>query len=105
VGSKAITFGSDAGKCPFQSIQGWPRSTRIDAPILSRAMWINDAGASHLCNERNPMIFLGVILMVIGFIAGLSILWVVGVIAVLVGLVLAVSGRAGHQLAGRSHWY
>jgi hypothetical protein len=51
------------------------------------------------------MIFLGVILMVIGFIAGLSILWVVGVIAVLVGLVLAVSGRAGHQLAGRSHWY
>jgi hypothetical protein len=30
---------------------------------------------------------------------------VIGVIAVLVGVVLAVSGRAGHQVAGRSHWY
>jgi hypothetical protein len=51
------------------------------------------------------MIILGVILLVIGFIAGISILWTLGLIAVIVGAVLAVTGRAGHQLAGRSHWY
>lgn len=43
--------------------------------------------------------------MLIGFIAGLSILWTVGIVAVIVGAILAISGRSGHQLAGRSHWY
>jgi len=51
------------------------------------------------------MIVLGVILLIIGFVAGLSFIWVLGVIAVAVGAVLAISGRSGHQLAGRSHWY
>lgn len=43
--------------------------------------------------------------MLIGFIAGLSILWTVGIVAIIVGAILAISGRSGHQLAGRSHWY
>jgi uncharacterized membrane protein HdeD (DUF308 family) len=51
------------------------------------------------------MIVIGLILMIIGFIAGISILWTVGIIAALVGVVLAISGHSGHQLAGRNHWY
>lgn len=51
------------------------------------------------------MIVLGVVLLLIGFIAGLSILWVLGLIVLLVGAVLALTGHRGHQLAGRSHWY
>jgi len=44
-------------------------------------------------------------LLIIGFIAGLSIIWLLGIIALVIGAVLAISGRRGHQLAGRSHWY
>jgi hypothetical protein len=51
------------------------------------------------------MIVLGVVLLIIGFIAGLSIVWVLGVIVLLIGAVLAISGHRGHQLGGRSHWY
>ena len=51
------------------------------------------------------MMFLGIILLVIGFIAAVPVIWMLGVIAVVIGAVLAVSGHAGHQLAGRSHWY
>jgi hypothetical protein len=51
------------------------------------------------------MIALGVVLLIIGFIAGISIVWVLGVIFLIIGAVLAITGHRGHQLAGRSHWY
>ncbi|MHB1774046.1 MAG: hypothetical protein ACYCST_20410 [Acidimicrobiales bacterium] len=51
------------------------------------------------------MIFLGIILLVIGFVAAIPFIWMLGVIAVVIGAVLAITGHAGHQLAGRSHWY
>jgi uncharacterized membrane protein HdeD (DUF308 family) len=51
------------------------------------------------------MIMLGVVLLVLGFITGISIVWTLGIVAVVIGAVLAISGRSGHQLAGRSHWY
>jgi hypothetical protein len=28
-----------------------------------------------------------------------------GIIALIIGAALAIGGRSGHQLAGRSHWY
>lgn len=51
------------------------------------------------------MIALGIILMLIGFVAGVPILWTLGIIALVVGAVLAVAGSAGHQFGGRAHWY
>lgn len=51
------------------------------------------------------MILLGILLLIIGAIAGLSIVWVLGVVIVVVGVVFAIAGHSGHQLAGRSHWY
>jgi membrane protein implicated in regulation of membrane protease activity len=51
------------------------------------------------------MILLGLVLLIIGFIAAMPFIWMLGLIAVVIGAVLAISGRAGHQLAGRSHWY
>jgi uncharacterized membrane protein HdeD (DUF308 family) len=51
------------------------------------------------------MIIVGIVLLIIGAIAGIGILWVLGLLAVIAGVVLAISGRTGHQLAGRSHWY
>lgn len=51
------------------------------------------------------MITLGIILLIIGFVTGVSILWTLGIILVVVGLALFVAGRAGHAIGGRPHWY
>ena len=51
------------------------------------------------------MIILGVVLLIIGFIAKVPIIWTLGVIAVVVGAVLAIAGGAGHALGGRRHYF
>ncbi|MFI6848958.1 DUF6131 family protein [Kitasatospora sp. NBC_00085] len=51
------------------------------------------------------MIVLGVILLVIGFVTGLSILWTIGIILVLIGAVLWIMGAVGHEVAGRRHYW
>ena len=50
------------------------------------------------------MIILGVILLVIGWLTGISILNTVGGILLVVGLVLLLLGSVGRPLAGR-RWY
>ena len=49
------------------------------------------------------MIILGVILLIIGFIASIPILWTIGIILVVIGVVLALAGMAGHAIGGRSN--
>ncbi|MER5359967.1 DUF6131 family protein [Streptomyces sp. NPDC002785] len=51
------------------------------------------------------MIVLGVILLVIGFLTGISILWTIGIILAVVGLILWVLGAMGHAVAGRRHYW
>jgi len=51
------------------------------------------------------MIILGVILLVIGFIAKIAILWSIGIILVVVGLILMVLGSMGRAVGGRRHYY
>ena len=51
------------------------------------------------------MIVLGIILMIIGFVAGIPFLWTVGVILLVIGLVLLVLGSLGHAVGGRRHYY
>lgn len=51
------------------------------------------------------MIVLGAILLIIGFLASISILWTIGLVLIVVGLVLAVLGRTGRKVGGRAHWY
>lgn len=51
------------------------------------------------------MIFLGIILLIIGWLAGISILYTLGVIALVIGVVLFVLGAAGHPVMGRNRWY
>ena len=50
------------------------------------------------------MIILGVILLIIGFVAGIPILWTLGIIAVVIGAVLAIAGAAGHAVGGSNHY-
>jgi hypothetical protein len=51
------------------------------------------------------LIILGVILLVIGFITGIAILWTFGIIALVVGVILALLGMAGHAVGGRRHYF
>ncbi|MFF2546019.1 DUF6131 family protein [Kitasatospora sp. NPDC058063] len=51
------------------------------------------------------MIVLGVILLIIGFVTGISILWTIGIVLVMIGLVLWVAGALGHAVGGRRHYY
>ncbi|MES4909442.1 MULTISPECIES: DUF6131 family protein [unclassified Streptomyces] len=51
------------------------------------------------------MIVLGVILLVIGFLAGISILWTIGIALVVIGAILWVMGSVGHAVGGRRHYW
>lgn len=51
------------------------------------------------------MIALGVVLLLIGFVAKIAVVWTLGVIALVVGAVLAIAGTAGREIGGRRHWY
>lgn len=51
------------------------------------------------------MITLGVILLIIGFIAKIAILWVIGIVLVVIGLILALLGMMGRAIGGRAHYF
>jgi hypothetical protein len=51
------------------------------------------------------VITLGIILMVIGFVTGIAILWSIGAILLVIGLILWVLGALGHAVAGRKHYF
>lgn len=51
------------------------------------------------------MIILGVILLAVGFLTGLSILWTIGIILLVVGAILWILGAMGHAVAGRRHYW
>ncbi|MBV8861147.1 MAG: hypothetical protein JO082_13895 [Mycobacterium sp.] len=51
------------------------------------------------------MIILGIILLIAGFLLKMSILWTLGIIALVVGAILAILGATGHALGGRRHYF
>jgi hypothetical protein len=51
------------------------------------------------------LIILGVVLMLIGFIAKIPILWSVGIVIAVVGVILMLLGMAGREIGGRKHYY
>ncbi|TQJ57681.1 DUF6131 family protein [Streptomyces sp. NBC_00080] len=51
------------------------------------------------------MIILGVVLLVIGLVAGIGVLWTIGIILVVLGAALWILGALGHAVAGRRHYW
>ena len=51
------------------------------------------------------MITLGVILLLLGFLFGVPILWSLGMIVLVVGIVLWILGSVGREVGGRRHYY
>ncbi len=51
------------------------------------------------------MIILGIVLLIIGFIAKIAILWSIGIILLVIGLILALLVSMGRAVGGRRHYY
>jgi hypothetical protein len=51
------------------------------------------------------MIILGIILTIIGFVAAIPVLWTIGIILVVVGLILSLLGAMGRAVGGRRTYY
>jgi hypothetical protein len=72
-------------------------------PVQRAAGRVKEASNGHL--GGSGMIVFGVILMIIGFLAGIAPLWTIGLILVIVGLVLSILGMAGRSVGGRRTYY
>jgi len=51
------------------------------------------------------MIILGLILLVLGFVAKIPILWSVGIVLLVIGAVLWILGSMGRAVGGRRHFW
>lgn len=51
------------------------------------------------------MIALGLICLILGLVFGVSILWTIGIILLVVGLILALLGTMDRAVGGRRHYY
>ena len=51
------------------------------------------------------MIILGIVLAIVGWLTGLTILLYLGVILLVAGLILAVAGGTGRPVGGRRHYF
>ena len=55
--------------------------------------------------KGETMIVVGVVLLLIGFIAKIPILWSLGIVVLVIGLVLLILGAMGRAVGGRKHYY
>lgn len=51
------------------------------------------------------MITLGIILLIIGFVAKIAIIWAIGIVLLVVGAVLVLLGAMGRAVGGRRHYF
>ncbi|MDT0263070.1 DUF6131 family protein [Jatrophihabitans lederbergiae] len=51
------------------------------------------------------MIILGIVLLIIGFVAKIAILWTIGIVVLVIGLILMALGAAGREVGGRRHYF
>jgi hypothetical protein len=51
------------------------------------------------------MIVLGAILLILGYVLGISILSTIGIVLLVIGAVLWILGAVGRPIGGRKVWY
>jgi hypothetical protein len=51
------------------------------------------------------MIVAGIVLLILGFLLKIAILWTLGIIVLVVGLILMLMGGMGRAVGGRRHYY
>jgi uncharacterized membrane protein len=76
----------------------YPRGLGIRRAAKSDAVQPHD-------QRCDTVIIIGLVLLLIGLLAGIPILWSIGVILVVVGAILWILGAAGREIGGRRHYY
>ncbi|MFC8239215.1 DUF6131 family protein [Streptomyces sp. NPDC057284] len=51
------------------------------------------------------MIVIGIVLLIVAFLAKITILWTIGIILIVIGAVLFLLVRLGHAVSGRRHYW
>jgi len=51
------------------------------------------------------VIIVGLVLLIIGFVAKIAILWTIGIILLVIGAVLWLLGSMGRAVGGRRHYW
>jgi hypothetical protein len=51
------------------------------------------------------MIILGIALLIIGFLVSIPVVWTIGIVLLLIGLILFILGSAGRAVGGRRHYW
>jgi hypothetical protein len=51
------------------------------------------------------MIIIGLVLLLIGFLVKVAIVWTIGIVVLVVGLILVLLGSVGHAVGGRRHYW
>lgn len=51
------------------------------------------------------MIILGIALLLLGLLLDIGILWTIGIIVLVIGLVLLLLGSSGRSVGGRRHYF
>jgi uncharacterized membrane protein HdeD (DUF308 family) len=64
-----------------------------------------DVPSELIQSKGGPMIVLGIILLVLGYLLHISILSTIGIILLVIGVVLLVLGAAGRGIGGRRHYF
>ena len=77
----------------------WERSVR-NRPTLPRR-----TRRGGVTRRRQSVIILGLILLIIGLVAKISILWTIGLILLIIGAVLWLMGSMGRAVGGRRHYW
>ena len=73
---------------------------------LERALKLPDGRLLAARKGTRPMIALGVILLIAALlIPKLAVLWAIGIIVLIIGVILAVLGGMGRAVGGRRHYY
>ena len=78
---------------------------RLGPPGFAGLLRSFPASADPCENLETSMIVLGIILLLIGWLAHISILVTIGVIVLVIGLVLMLLGATGRAVGGRKYWY
>lgn len=51
------------------------------------------------------MIVLGLVLLIVGFVVHIAVLWSIGIVVLVIGLILALLGATGRAVGGRRHYW
>jgi hypothetical protein len=81
-------------------------SRRLDTPSRDRAPAADRVDADEYPDHgRDPLITFGIVLVILALIFNSAILWIIGGILIVLGVIFWILGALGRAVGGRRHYY